>query len=583
MRKVGLSAIAAFFSVSALIAFGCTGSEDTIQIDTNPPAPDGGGDPPDAAPPPPPPPMDASPPPPPPDESTKVFNLGKLQGIEINIEAQYINQIENDTENYVPCQFKFNSVVLDNCGCRKKGGYGSVASIYGKTGFTVKFNAFVPGQDLYGLTKLNLNNAQQDPSFLNEHLGYEVYRRMGIPASRTAHGMLRFNGQTKGLFVIAESVDKKFLAANFGEGKENGNLYEAPAWTDFVDNPMGLELKDEIEEMRVRDDIIAFSQFVQSSDAATFAANLPKHVDVNGFITGYAIDAIFNHWDGYSYVVINNYFMYREPTADRFVFMPHGMDQLFQDLNFNVDSWPNGKLSQRIRQDPVLDKQFHDSIMNVLNTAWDVPSLVARVDQVDAVLKTNTNMDQAALNDLNSFNNRVADVRFAIAYRKSILTGEPLNNCGNKVIEPTEFCDDGNTVTGDGCSSTCFNENCTKGTYLGKNYMFCPDTVVASQGAAECKGYGGTLAVPLNATENAWVTSTALGIAGQNWWIGLNDEQNDGVYLMPSGEVASYFAWGVGKPNGGTSQNCVVLDAADSGKWNDKACGDQGGAVCLVP
>lgn len=453
--------------------------------------------------------------------------------------------------------------------------------IWGKTGFTVKFNAFVPGQDLHGLTKLNINNAIQDPSFVNEHLGYEIYRRMGIAASRTAHGMLRFNGETKGLFVIAESMDKKFLVKNYGEGNEKGNLYEAPAFVDFVDNPMGLELKDEIEEMRSRDDILAFSNFVQSSDDPTFAANLSKYVDVDKFITGYAIDAIFDHWDGYSYVIINNYFMYHEPTADRFVFMPHGMDQLFQNLNFDVDSWPQGKLTQRIRQDPAMLQQFHDQIMNVLNTAWDVPSLIARVDQVEAVVKTNTNMDPAALNDIDSFNNNIANVRFAIAYRKSILTGQPLNNCGNSVVEPTELCDDGNTNTGDGCSSTCFIENCTKASNLGKNYMFCPDYVVASQAEAECKGYGATMAVPLNAGENTWMTSTALSVAGQNWWIGLNDEQTDGVYLMPGGEVASYFAWGVGKPNGGTSQNCVMIEGANG--WNDKACGDQAGAVCLLP
>lgn len=580
--RTRLTILAILCGTPLLPAIGCTGSEDTLEINVSGPKPDqdAGPDPMDAAAPPP----DAMPPPPPPpDETAKVFNLTKLQGIEINVEPQYLAQLDNDTQNYVPCQVIFNTKVLDNSGCRKKGGIGSVQPLSGKTGFTVKFNAFVEGQDLYGLTKVNFNNAVQDPSFLNEHLGYEVYRRMDIAAARTAHGMLRFNGKTKGLFVIAESFDKRFLAQSYGEGNEQGNLYEAPAFTDFVTNPMGLELKDEVDEMRSRDDILAASQFIQSSDDATFAAEIGKYIDMDKFITGYAIDAIFDHWDGYSYVIINNYFMYHEPTADRFVFMPHGMDQLFQDINFDVESWPKGRLTQRVRQNPAMDQQFHDELMHVLNTAWDVPSLIARVDQVEAVIKTNTNMDPAALNDVASFNSHIANVRFAIGYRKSLITGQPLNNCGNSVVEPTEFCDDGNTVSGDGCSATCFLENFTKASYLGKTYLFCPSPVIAAQAALECKGYGGTLAVPLNTTENNWVTSTALGVLNQNWWIGLNDEKKEGVYIMPDGQVATFFAWGPGKPDGGTSQNCVLLNAAASGTWNDKACSDQAGAVCIVP
>ena len=30
--------------------------------------------------------------------------------------------------------------------------------------------------------------------------------------------------------------------------------------------------------------------------------------------------------------------------------------------------------------------------------------------------------------------------------------------CGNQIVEPGEFCDDGNTVSGDGCSETCETE-----------------------------------------------------------------------------------------------------------------------------
>lgn len=405
--------------------YGCSGDDGSVSLTHsttggNPPA-DAGPDAPDPG-------SDAGadedagpPPPPPPPEDLKVFDPEALHVIDIEVDQMYWNQLENDKVNRVPCKVTWNGEVINDAGCRKKGGIGSVQPLSGKPGISIKFDYFKNGQALHGLEKIILNNAVQDPSFLNEHLGYEVYRRMGIPAARTAHSIMRLNGETKGIYVVAESISEQFLAANFGGKNDEGNLYEAPAWVDFVTDPMGLELKDEVEEMRSRDDIIAFSEFVKNEPDATFAANATKFVDLNRFITGYAIDAIFDHWDGYSYVIVNNYYMYNNPGTKRFIFMPHGMDQLFDDLNFDINSWPKGRLSQRVREIPALDKQFHDEIYNVLNTAWDVPELIARIDAVEKVLQKNTNMDPKAVNDLGKFNSNVDSVRNAVQYRKDYL------------------------------------------------------------------------------------------------------------------------------------------------------------------
>lgn len=524
----------------------------------------------------------AGPPPPPPDPSKKVFDPTKLHAIAIDVDPMYLDQLENDKVNRVPCKVTFNNEVIEDAGCRKKGGIGSVQPLSGKPGISIKFDSFKNGQDLHGLEKIILNNAVQDDSFLNEHLGYEVYRRMGIPAARTAHGIVKLNGETKGLYVVAEAVSEQFLADNYGKGNDEGNLYEAPAFVDFVTDPMGLELKDEVEEARTRDDVIAFGQLVQTEPDATFAAKVKEICDLDRFITGYAIDAIFDHWDGYSYLVVNNYYMYNDPGSKRFVFMPHGMDQLFGNLDFDINSWPNGRLSQRVREIPELDMQFHNEVVNVLKTAWNVQELIARIDQAAAAINTNTNMDQRAVNDVASFNANVENVRMAVAYRKAILLGEPLNVCGNGVAEPGEDCDDKNTVTGDGCSATCFFENCVNASNGGKNYAFCTDLHTAMEARLLCEGLKGTLATPESAGENDYLRATALGLAGQGYWIGLTDEEMDGTFLKSDGTNASFFAWSPGQPNGGTGQNCVMIDPGGSG-WNDKACSEPHGVICRLP
>jgi cysteine-rich repeat protein len=591
-RKPALTALSALsLLVGSLVVYGCSGDGDVSLNQSTTMGGTSGGDPPaDAGPDAPAPDPDGGsdedaspPPPPPPDPSLKVFDPTKLHSIDIDVDPMYWSQLENDKVNRVPCKVTWNGDVIDNAGCRKKGGIGSVQPLSGKPGISIKFDSFKNGQDLHGLEKIILNNAVQDSSFLNEHLGYEVYRRMGIPAARTAHGVVRLNGETKGIYVVAEAVSEQFLAANFGKGNDEGNLYEAPAFVDFVTDPMGLDLKDEVEEMRSRDDLLAFSEFVKNEPDATFVAGVKNMVDLDRFITGYAIDAIFDHWDGYSYVIVNNYYMYNNPGTKRFVFMPHGMDQLFDDLNFDVDSWPKGRLSQRVRENPALDKQFHDAIITVLKTAWNVPELTARIDQVESVLGTNTNMDPAAMNDLASFSSNVNSVRDAVAYRKSILLGEPLNVCGNGELEPTEDCDDKNTVTGDGCSSTCFFENCVPGSNGGKNYAFCADLHTAHEGRLLCEAYKGTLAVPDSAAEDEYLRSTAGGIGGgQTYWIGLDDEKNEGAFALPDGSNAAFFAWAAGQPNGGTGQNCVITLTSGAG-WSDKACSENHGVICELP
>ena len=51
-------------------------------------------------------------------------------------------------------------------------------------------------------------------------------------------------------------------------------------------------------------------------------------LDVDRFVTMTALDILFCHWDGYA-MNRNNYRIYSDPESGKFVFMPHGLDQLF--------------------------------------------------------------------------------------------------------------------------------------------------------------------------------------------------------------------------------------------------------------
>ena len=47
------------------------------------------------------------------------------------------------------------------------------------------------------------------------------------------------------------------------------------------------------------------------------------------------------------------------------------------------------------------------------------------------------------------------DDELAAFEAQPLMTGEQDPLCGNSVVDPGEICDDGNSIDGDGCSSTC--------------------------------------------------------------------------------------------------------------------------------
>jgi spore coat protein CotH len=362
-----------------------------------------------------------------PDLTDQVFDPTKLHTIDIEVGPEYLESLDQDLLDRVPCKVRFDNELFKKIGCRRENGYNSDLPLEGKTGFSLKFTDYNKYSMLHGINRLLLNNSAGDPSFLGEHIGYEVYRRAGIPAPRTGHAIVRFNGITKGLYVFVEPYNKTFLERHFGEENREGNLYEGPSDTDFALSPDWMDLKDEVEDARSRDDINELAGIVMNTPDADLGAALSPKLDLDVFIKGYAIDALFGHSASYSYGP-DNYFMFHNPATGHFVFLPQGMDKLIDEAsaNFDVKHPPVGALSKRVQQIPELSAKFYAAVAEIIETAWDVPDLLDRIDQVTAIVNGSATTDPAALADIEAYNAHVSKVRQAIADRKALLLGEPL-------------------------------------------------------------------------------------------------------------------------------------------------------------
>jgi len=238
-------------------------------------------------------------------------------------------------------------------GLQVKGGCGSARTLEGKASFKVDLEwddpavaACPASRELLGRKKLTFNNTVQDPSFMNERLGYPLYRALGVPAPRSATVKLFVNGKPWGLYTHVETFDRRFLWRWFED--KDGVLYEGSYWCDLLPGNVPaagasaqgfcLERKLNGEDCGKRGageggDAYAplreLTLRLQALPRGGFYPEVSAFFDYDRFLTTWAADSLLSHWDGYLFENINNYRVYQDPTTGRWSLLPGGIDQTF--------------------------------------------------------------------------------------------------------------------------------------------------------------------------------------------------------------------------------------------------------------
>jgi len=319
----------------------------------------------------------------------EVFDSTILHQVSITVDDAHLSQLTVDLDNRVPCTIVYDGETVVQAGIRQKGN--TAIALNEKPSFSVRFDEFDSEARLHKLNKILLNNSIQDPSFMREKLGAEAHARAGLPAARIAHAQVTFNGQDSGIYVVVEAIDADFLRLRFGEGNEEGNLYEGPCCGDFaVDTDYRqnvLQLDDEKKDDRTRDDIESLAQIIVNAPDATFPTDVDRFLDLDQFMKFYALEAILLHWDGFAFGK-NNYYMYNNPVDSRFVFVPHGMDRILADLNFDPSPLKvSTRLPQRIHEIPSLDNQYKSHYNALKSSAWNESAMLATIDKTATMLE----------------------------------------------------------------------------------------------------------------------------------------------------------------------------------------------------
>jgi hypothetical protein len=147
------------------------------------------------------------------------------------------------------------------------------------------------------------------------------------------------NGMPFGVYANVETEDKTFLRRWFS--RDDGNLYEEGQKDFLPGNEATFELETN-ETANDRSDLIAFIAAVTAAGDATLLADLDGQLDTAHFLRFTAMEAVVNQWDMYGYTRFypNNFRLYRDPQAARFVFLPWGMDMSLKDFRGHGDHIP---------------------------------------------------------------------------------------------------------------------------------------------------------------------------------------------------------------------------------------------------
>ncbi|MGE3308791.1 MAG: phosphodiester glycosidase family protein [Limisphaerales bacterium] len=290
-----------------------------------------------------------------------------------------------------PVQATFRSDAVDapmSVAIRLKGSTGSFQDLDGKPSFTLDFDGTDPSPRFLGRRRIYLNNSVEDPTYLNEKLGSEIFLARGIPAPRVGHARVRLNGRALGVYVVKEGFTRDFLARHFS--RADGLLCDNDRGSD-VDQPL---------HMNLRDPSIPIPEGADTTSAASVLADaalepdsdrrwerLGSVLELDRFITFTVLEVMIGHRDGYG-LARNNFRVYRHPGTGRWTFLPDGMDQLFGLATYPWLPRMSGLMAAALLETPRGREAYAARFVECLDPVFREPmTLDARVERLASALR----------------------------------------------------------------------------------------------------------------------------------------------------------------------------------------------------
>ena len=292
-----------------------------------------------------------------PAKAEDLFSSPRVLKVRLDVGGAELESLRRDSKTYVKATLREGGETLTEVGLRLKG-RGVFQGFEKRPGLSLKFNEFSPGQKWRGQTKVLLDNAAHDPSYLCEAVGGQLFREAGVPAARCTFARIEVNGKDCGLFIVVEAANRDFLSAAFKKSK--GNLYEGSS----ADINEKLE-KDSGDPATDQSDLKALVAAVKEPDPAQRLKKLASLLDVERFITFAACEVFLDHRDGYC-LDRNNYRIYHNPASDQLVFLPHSLDHLLAQPDAPIAPEWRGLVAKAVMETPEGRRRYREALAQLL-------------------------------------------------------------------------------------------------------------------------------------------------------------------------------------------------------------------------
>lgn len=278
-----------------------------------------------------------------------------------------------------------------------------------KKSFKIDFNETVKGQNFRGLTKLNLNNNAMDATLVRESVAYEVFRRAGIPAARTAFARVYLTvpgtheNRFLGVYTVVEQLDKAFAKRAMG-GEETllmkpertrGIPYLGEEWERYAER-LGVKLKGTKAQ---RQGFVAFAKWLKETetDAAAFERGVEERVDLREMLRFVALNGMLANLDSLLSSG-HNFYIAVSPSTGKVMWLPWDLNEAFGrfrmgasvsdmiDLSVAHPYAGNDALLDRVLAVPRFRSMYEQECGELLKGAFEERSVVGLLESAAHVV-----------------------------------------------------------------------------------------------------------------------------------------------------------------------------------------------------
>ncbi len=290
--------------------------------------------------------------------------------------------LRGDPRGYVRADVEADGELFRGARIHLKGSTGSFRTLDEKPSLTIDLGAVGDGRAFRGGAKFHLDNSVEDPSYLCELVGSEIFRSVGIPAPQASHARVALDGRDLGLYVLKEGFTPDFLQRSF-PGVDSALLEPGPGQD--IDGRM--QVKSGKPAARIQARRRALAAAASETEPSVRWRRLEETLDVDRFITSMAVEVLIAHRDGYA-LARNNFRLQIDIANGKAVFLPQGMDQLFAPVDLPLEPQMSGSVARAVMDSPEGRRRYEARIRELAPQVLDVAALTHRVEAAVAALRS---------------------------------------------------------------------------------------------------------------------------------------------------------------------------------------------------